>query len=80
MAALQQTELADLLAEEGDYTVFAPTDSAFAKLDSETREALVGGGGCAGDIIRSHVLSQVSREREYYERMLCKGVNIFQFL
>ena len=61
MAALEEADMARLLAEDGDFTVFAPTDSAFAKLDSETRERVLGGGGCAGDIIMSHVLHQVSQ-------------------
>ena len=48
-----------LSEEEGHFTVFAPTDSAFEKLDELTREKVVGGDGCAGDLIRSHILKEV---------------------
>ena len=60
MSALEKTELASQLGEEGHFTVFAPTDSAFSKLSLEEREKVLGEGSCAGDIIRSHVLLEVS--------------------
>lgn len=40
-AALQAAELTDTLAGEGPFTVFAPTDDAFAKLPEGTVEALL---------------------------------------
>ena len=64
MSALEKTELASQLAEEGHFTVFAPTDSAFSKLSLEDREKVLGEGSCAGDIIRSHVLQEVSQQVE----------------
>ena len=60
VSALERAELTEMLSEEeGHFTVFAPTDSAFEKLDELTREKVVGGAGCAGDIIRSHILNEV---------------------
>ena len=42
VAALQAAGLADTLSGEGPFTVFAPTDDAFAKLPAGTVEALPG--------------------------------------
>jgi len=39
--AVQEAGLADTLKEEGPYTVFAPTDDAFAKLPEGTVSALL---------------------------------------
>lgn len=41
VAALTEAELAEMLEEEGPFTVFAPTDEAFAALPEETVEALL---------------------------------------
>ena len=38
--------MAAKLSEPGQFTVFAPTDEAFAKLDTETRERLMKGESC----------------------------------
>ena len=60
VAALEKADLTEMLSEEeGHFTVFAPTDSAFEKLDELTREKVVGGAGCAGDLVRSHILHEV---------------------
>jgi len=48
----------------GHFTVFAPTDEAFAKIDQRTRDQLLSGSGCAGTILKSHILPNV----------LCSGV------
>ena len=40
-AALQAAELVETLKGEGPFTVFAPTDDAFAKIPAETIEALL---------------------------------------
>lgn len=40
LKAIEQAELADILNSPGPYTVFAPTDEAFAKLPEETIESL----------------------------------------
>jgi len=41
VAALQAAELVDTLSNEGPYTVFAPTDDAFAKLPAGTLDSLL---------------------------------------
>ena len=39
--ALKAAGLADMLMQPGDYTIFAPTDAAFAKLPAGTLESLM---------------------------------------
>src|SRR5687767_9420123 len=41
VAALKAAGLADMLMQSGNYTVFAPTDAAFAKLPPGTVEMLL---------------------------------------
>lgn len=41
IAAVQAAELVDVLQQKGPYTVFAPTDEAFAKLPTDTVEELL---------------------------------------
>ena len=41
VAAVKAAKLVDTLASKGPFTVFAPTDSAFAKLDSATLQTLL---------------------------------------
>ena len=59
MSALEANNLSEMLAKQGHFTVFAPTDEAFEKLDELTREKVLGNGGCAKDIIQSHILPNV---------------------
>ena len=41
VAAVQAADLGDLLATEGTFTVFAPTNEAFAKIDKATLDTLL---------------------------------------
>lgn len=41
VTALQEADLVDTLRQAGPYTVFAPTDAAFAKLPKEKLDALL---------------------------------------
>jgi len=59
MSALEANNLSEILAKEGHFTVFAPTDEAFEKLSELTREKVLGNGGCSKDIIQSHILNNV---------------------
>lgn len=59
MSALEANDLSEMLDKEGQFTVFAPTDEAFEKLSEETREKILGNGGCSKDIIQSHILNNV---------------------
>ncbi|MFN2304557.1 MAG: fasciclin domain-containing protein [Anaerolineales bacterium] len=57
VSALQTVDLAGTLAGEGPFTVFAPTDEAFAKLPEGTLEALLEDIPTLTDILLYHVVS-----------------------
>jgi transforming growth factor-beta-induced protein len=63
-SALEASGLTDKLSEEGQFTVFAPTDQAFEKLDAKIRDKILSGNGCAQDILKNHLLPNV----------ICSGV------
>lgn len=56
-AALQAAGLVDALKGEGPFTVFAPTDEAFAKLPKGTVEALLEDKDALTKVLTYHVLS-----------------------
>ncbi|MDC7240148.1 MAG: fasciclin domain-containing protein [Spirochaetales bacterium] len=56
VAALDAAGLVETLSSEGSYTVFAPTDDAFAKLPEGTVEALLGDIPALTDILLYHVI------------------------
>jgi len=56
-AALEAAGLAETLKGEGPFTVFAPTDEAFAKLPEGTVEALLGDIPALSNILLYHVVS-----------------------
>ena len=56
-AALQAAGLVEALKGAGPFTVFAPTDEAFAKLPAGTVEALLKDPKALGDILKYHVAS-----------------------
>jgi uncharacterized surface protein with fasciclin (FAS1) repeats len=58
VAALTAAELADTLAGEGPFTVFAPTDDAFAALPDGTVTALLDDIPLLTDILLYHVTGQ----------------------
>ncbi len=55
VAAVQAADLAETLSGEGLFTVFAPTDDAFAKLPAGTVEALLADTTALTDILLYHV-------------------------
>jgi uncharacterized surface protein with fasciclin (FAS1) repeats len=55
-AALQAAGLVDVLKGEGPFTVFAPTDAAFAKLPAGTVEALLNDIPALTAILTYHVV------------------------
>jgi uncharacterized surface protein with fasciclin (FAS1) repeats len=55
-AALQAADLVDVLKGEGPFTVFAPTDAAFAKLPAGTVEALLADKDALVRILTYHVV------------------------
>jgi len=56
VAAVQAADLTDTLAGDGPYTVFAPTDDAFAKLPEGTVEALLANPDQLREILLYHVV------------------------
>ena len=56
VAAVQAAGLVDTLKSEGPFTVFAPTDDAFAALPEGTVEALLGDIPALTDILLYHVV------------------------
>ncbi len=60
-AALQTTGLDTVLADESNhYTVFAPTDAAFAALGNDTIDALLADPDTLRDILLYHVIADTS--------------------
>ena len=57
VAAVQAAGLEEALRGEGPFTVFAPTDAAFAALPASTVEALLADPEALADILLYHVLS-----------------------
>lgn len=57
VAALDAAGLVDTLSNDGPFTVFAPTDDAFAKLPAGTVEALLNDIPTLTDILLYHVVS-----------------------
>ena len=56
VAAVQEAGLVEVLQGEGPYTVFAPTDEAFAKLPEGTIEALLADKEALTAILTYHVV------------------------
>ncbi|MDX2206513.1 MAG: fasciclin domain-containing protein [Gemmatimonadales bacterium] len=56
VAALQAADLVTALQGEGPFTVFAPSDAAFAKLPAGTVEALLKDPKALGAILTYHVI------------------------
>jgi transforming growth factor-beta-induced protein len=57
VAAVQAAGLVDALKGEGPFTVFAPTDEAFAALPKETLDALLADPEALAKILTYHVLA-----------------------
>jgi uncharacterized surface protein with fasciclin (FAS1) repeats len=57
VTALQAADLVDTLRGDGPFTVFAPTDEAFAKLPAGTIESLLADIPTLADILTYHVVS-----------------------
>lgn len=61
VAAVKATDLVDVLANPGPFTVFAPTDAAFAKLPKGTVEGLLNKKDDLSDILYNHVLTSTRK-------------------
>ncbi|HEY9121468.1 MAG TPA: fasciclin domain-containing protein [Brevefilum sp.] len=75
VAAVQAAGLAETLSGEGTFTVFAPTDDAFAKLLEGTVEALLADIPTLTDILLYHVLSGEVLAEEVISLNSAKALN-----
>jgi len=57
VTAVQAAGLVEVLKGEGPFTVFAPTDAAFAKVPKETLEALLKDKKALADVLTYHVVA-----------------------
>lgn len=57
VTAVQAAGLVDVLSSEGPFTVFAPTDEAFARLPEGTLEALLSDKEALTQVLTYHVIS-----------------------
>lgn len=64
VAAVQAAGLVDALATGGPFTVFAPTDDAFAKLPPGTVQTLVDNPPQLARILKFHVVSGLWRKAD----------------
>ena len=54
--AARSSGVAELLTGDGPFTVFAPTDRAFAKLSARERDALMADPARLAEVLRHHVV------------------------
>jgi len=64
LAALDSADLLDTLASEGPFTLFAPTDEAFAKIPKEDLDALLTDTDALREVLLYHVVAEPLTEAE----------------
>ncbi len=75
VAAVQAAGLVDTLKSEGPFTVFAPTDAAFAALPAGTVESLLGDIPTLTSILTYHVIPGAVMAADLTEGMTAATVN-----
>ena len=70
--ALEMTELVTVLREPGAYTVFAPTDAAFAQMNAETRDDLFDDYYNLSKVVKYHVVMGVYKAADLLDVMFLK--------
>lgn len=75
VAAVQAAGLVETLSGKGPFTVFAPTDEAFAKLPAGTVEALLKDKAKLAAILTYHVVSGDVRAAQAMKLSTAKTVN-----
>ena len=75
VAAVQAAGLVETLSGKGPFTVFAPTDEAFAKLPAGTVEALLKDKAKLASILTYHVVSGDVRAAQAMKLSTAKTVN-----
>lgn len=75
VAAVVAADLADTLSGEGPFTVFAPTDDAFAALPEGTIEALLADIPTLTGILTYHVVPGAVMSTDLSDGMMAETVN-----
>jgi uncharacterized surface protein with fasciclin (FAS1) repeats len=75
VAAVVAADLADTLSGEGPFTVFAPTDDAFAALPEGTIEALLADIPTLTGILTYHVVPGAVMSTDLTDGMMAETVN-----
>ncbi len=76
VGAVQSAELEDTLRGEGPFTVFAPTDDAFAAVPQETMDALLADPtGALADVLTYHVVPGKVMAADLSDGMMVETVN-----
>jgi len=73
--AVQEAGLVDTLSSEGPFTVFAPTDEAFAKLPAGTIESLLQDKEKLTEILTYHVVQNMVMANDVVNIKNAKTVN-----
>ncbi|NIM89772.1 MAG: fasciclin domain-containing protein [Candidatus Aminicenantes bacterium] len=73
--AVQAADLVETLSGEGPFTVFAPTDDAFAKIPAETLEALVNDKEKLTAVLTYHVVPGKVMASDVVKMKSAKTVN-----
>lgn len=72
---LEQAGLAETLAENGPFTVFAPTDAAFAKVPKATLDSLAADTAMLKRVLLYHVVEGEARASDVAELSSAKTLN-----
>jgi len=73
--AVQEAGLVDTLSSDGPFTVFAPTDEAFAKIPKETLDKILQDKEKLTDILTYHVVAEKVMSNEVVNLNTTKTVN-----
>ena len=73
--AVKAADLVETLSGEGPFTVFAPTDDAFAKIPAETLEALVNNKEKLTAVLTYHVVTAKVMASDVVKMKSAKTVN-----
>lgn len=70
--ALESAGLVDALSERGPFTVFAPSDEAFAKIPKETLESLLADKEQLTSVLKYHVASGMIYSKDITHPIDCR--------
>jgi uncharacterized surface protein with fasciclin (FAS1) repeats len=75
VAAARQAGIIEILREDGPYTLFAPTDDAFAKLPNDQLVALMRDKKTLGRILTYHVVSGIVMKKQIMHMSSARSVH-----